>query len=240
MTDVEELKARQSRGIIPGWNWKESVVVLLVLPVILFILLPLGGLFYLSGRCCPKAIYFVFLSDVPYCIFTIVCFFVCTSRLCRHWKQLTGRIKLIIAAELAIPLVLIASFVACLIEPQIAWPAGKLFMYGFAERISARADVESIRAWLRTLNKEGGVDSPALLRPDEWTEPLKELNPRKVYYSRDQNGNRKVWLHWGGGIVCWGVEIGMEDMKIRASDPRVHGESRQLFKPGFYAWLRVE
>jgi len=231
-TQLSETKIRR--------GWKESVVVLLVLPIILFILLPLGGLFYLSGRFWPEAIYFVVLSLVPYCIFTIVCFFVCTSRLRRHWKQLTDKKRLIIAAELAIPLVLIASFVACLIEPQMAWPGSKLFMYGFAERISARADVDSIRAWLRTFSKEDGVDYPAALRPDGWTEPLKELNPRRVYYSRDQNGSCRVKLQWGGGIVSWGVEIGMKDMKIPASDPRLHGESKRFFKPGFYVWFRVQ
>jgi hypothetical protein len=113
-------------------------------------------------------------------------------------------------------------------------------MYGFAERISARADVESIRAWLRTLSKEDDVDHPARLSPEEWTEPLRKLNPRNVYYSKDENGNRKVRLRWGGGLVRWGVEIGTEDMKTPASDLRLHGESRLLSKPGFYVWFHLE
>jgi hypothetical protein len=236
MEQDKHTEAAQTSEIKPGWNWKRSVVILLILPVRFFILLPLGGFFYLCGRFYPEAIYFVVLSVAPYLIFSIICFVVCTSRLFRDWKKLTRRKKLIIAAEIAIPSVLIASFVASSLEPAISWPSSRFFMYGFGERISARADVESIRAWLRTLDKEDDIDYPAPLSSDQWTEPLKELNPRSVYYSRDENGNRKVRLRWGGGIVCWGVEIGTEDMKIPPSDLRLHGEIRLPLKPGLYAW----
>ena len=52
--DIEESTepVRTERKRVRG-KWKDSHVILLVLPVVLTILFPGGGMFYLSGRFCP-------------------------------------------------------------------------------------------------------------------------------------------------------------------------------------------
>lgn len=56
--------------------------------------------------------------------------------------------------------------------------------------------------------------------------------------STDENGNAKVRLGWGSGMLGhWGVEIGMKDMKIPPSDFSMYGEIILPVEPGLYIWL---
>ena len=50
MDTKEYIKKAEIEERKPGRNWKESKVIFLVLPIILTILIPLGGLPYLCGR----------------------------------------------------------------------------------------------------------------------------------------------------------------------------------------------
>ena len=80
--------------------------------------------------------------------------------------------------------------------------------------------------------KEGRIDIY-----DNLPEPVIQLKPLTPHIRTDENGNPKIRLFWGSGMVGdWGVEIGLEDMKIPPSDFRRNGEYRLPVESGVYVW----
>jgi hypothetical protein len=56
----------------------------------------------------------------------------------------------------------------------------------------------------------------------------------------DENSNPKVRLTWGGPFAHWGVEIGMQNMKIPPSNFSQWGEYRLPLEPGVYVWHEIQ
>lgn len=50
MDKKEDISTSQAKEGKSGFSWKKEYVIFIVLPIILIILVPLGGLFYLCGR----------------------------------------------------------------------------------------------------------------------------------------------------------------------------------------------
>ena len=66
---------------------------------------------------------------------------------------------------------------------------------------------------------------------------LRGLKNAAAFLSADENGNAKVRLGWGSGLLGhWGVEIGRKDMKIPQSDVSMY-EVILPVEPGVYIWL---
>jgi hypothetical protein len=239
---MQNQEIQQSKKKTAGLNWKKEYVIFVVLPIIFTILFPLGALFYSCGRFSPSArsvAYLCMLYPVI-CVFIVYCFFAGITRLSRDWRK-HGR-KTLIIAEIGIPLVYIALFVASFfmsVEGMAFF--GKPLMYGLRERVRSKADIKTIRNWLKTLSKEDYVDYGERLSSEEWPKSLKVLNPNRPHVSTDENGNPKVRLMWGGGFLGhWGLEIGMENMKIPPSDFSQYGEYRLPVEPGVYVWSQLQ
>jgi len=115
-----------------------------------------------------------------------------------------------------------------------------------------KADIPAIRNWLGTLENDdcdGEMidlfsDSDYLRSqwPDsvEWPESLRVFNPHYVTLDLDDNGDPKIRLTWGAALGHWGVEIGMEDMRIPQSDFSEFGEYRLALEPGVYVWHELQ
>jgi hypothetical protein len=228
-------------------RWKDSHAVLCFLPVILTILFPLGGIFYLSGRFCPYAMTFcyVHLLYLVVLVFIFYCFFSGTVKLSGRRGKHTRNEKLLIVAETTVPLIFIGLLVAFIFlgftDKEFRGPRFKLFTYGIRDRVKSEVNIEATRAWLQLLGDEDYNDSDIKykrLTKDKWPESLRGLKHAAAFLSTDENGNIKVRLGWGSGMLGhWGVEIGMKDMKIPPSDFGMYGEYRLPLEPGVYVWL---
>jgi hypothetical protein len=241
-------------NIEPGQNkekkfgrvWNKRIVVFIVLPIILTILFPMGGLPYLCGRYSPYAItlaHFCILYPVIG-VFIIYCFVRGFARLPRDLKKRNKKEKIIIVAQIGIPLVFLVLLVSSFLLPESEFLgySYKFFMYGLKDRVRSKADTEDIRDWLGTLSDEYFIaDHFTLIPSDEWSKSLKVLNPRRVYPLTDENSKREVRLMWGSGAMGhWGVVIGMEDMIIPSSDFSHYGEYRLPVEAGSYVWWSFE
>lgn len=231
----------------PRGKWKDSHVVLFFLPVILTILFPLGGIFYLSGRFCPYATTFCYahLLYLIVLVFIFYCFFSGIVKLSSRKGKLTINERLLVVAETVIPLVFVVLLVAFIFlaftDKEFRGPRFQLFMYGIRDRVKSKVDIEATRVWLQSLGDEDYDDSepkykrlPKAKRP----ESLRGLKNAVAFLSVDENGNAKVRLGWGSGMLGhWGVEIGMKDMKIPQPDYSMYGEDILPVEPGVYVWL---
>jgi hypothetical protein len=224
-------------------KWKDSHVVLFFLPVILTILFPLGGIFYLSGRSCPYAMIFchVHLLYLVVLVFIFYCFFSGIMKLSGHRGKRTRKERLLIAVETIVPLVFVALLVAFiylgLTDKEFRGPRFKCFMYGIRDRVKSKVDIEETRIWLRSLGDED-YESDARFPKDKWPKSLRGLKRAGALLSTDENSNTKIRLMWGSGMLGhWGVEIGMKDMKTPQSDFSMYGEVILPVEPGVYVWL---
>ena len=237
MDTKENIEPAETAEKKPRSNWKESKLIFLVLPIILTILVPCGGVAYLCGRLNYHLILIcVFFYPIVFG-FIIYCFFVGTVRLFRDWKKVHKHGKFLIFAQFCIPIMFVVFFVIPFfipIESVLLSPA-EVYNYGLRGRIKSKADIKAIRDWMRTLDKEDYEDFSVRLPRDEWPKSLKVLNPNSITLLADQNGNPKVRIVWGGGFFHWGVEIGMEDME---NLPSYFGPLDEwlLIEPGVYVW----
>lgn len=228
----------------PRGKWKDSHIVLLVLPIVLTILLPGGGIFYLCGRFSPGPISLVHVCMLYPVVFVFMfwCFFAGIVRLSGRKGKRARKEKLLIAVETGVPLVFVTLFVGSffLPEAQFFGHGYRFFVYGFRDRVERRADIESTRAWLKSLGAEDYEDGNRI-SSDELPESLRGLREARATLSADENGNARIRLRWGSAMMGhWGVEIGMKDMNIPPSDFSPYGEYRLPVEPGVYVWWRFE
>ena len=234
---MQNQEIQQSEKRKPGLNWKTECVIFLVLPSVCVFLVSFGGLFYLCGRFSPYLIYFIVCPIYPVLgIFIIYCFIAAIDRLLCGWRKATRRKKLAVSAEIGIPLVSIALFVAPFFVPEdspLNSTPVKSFAYGFGDRVRSKADIESIRDLLRTFRKPDEREIAPRIPYEDWPKSLKVLNPKTVVLCEDKNGTTYIRARWGGGFQPWGMLIGMENMDIPPSD----SEYRLLLEPGVYIWF---
>jgi len=229
----QQIQQSQERKASPNLN--KEYVIFLVLPVICIILVPLQGLPYLCGRLNYHVGLVICMLYPAIGIFIICCLFAGIVRLLANWTKNTWKKKIIHVVEISIPIVFIVLSIALFFTPveSYLWPPGNAFTYGFRDRIRDKADIEAIRDWLKTLNKE---DYDDYLPYNRLPESLKVLNPVGASLSADKNGNPLVSITWGAHGFHWGLKIGMEDMKIPASDLRHGYRGWLLVEPGVYVW----
>ena len=236
MDTKENIETAETEERKPGRNWKESKLIFLVLPIILTIFVPCGGIAYLCGR----LNYHLALLCVFYPIvfgFIIYCFFIGTVRLFRDWKKVHKHGKFLIFAQFCIPIL----FVVLVVKPSIIpiesglRSSAKVYNYGLRDRIKSKADIKAIRDWMRTLDKEDYDEFGVRLPRDECPKSLRVLKPPSVNLYADNNGNPQIRIVWGGGFFHWGVQIGMEDMENPSS---YFGPLAEwlLVEPGVYIW----
>ena len=225
-------------------DWSKQEMVFLVLPIVCIILGPLGGLPYLSGRFSPSLTGYACMLYPVTGLIIIYYFFASIVRLFRGWRKHTGKKKLLIVAEIAIPLLLIALYIIPFFIPNVApmFSFDKPLLYGCRDRIRSKADIEAIRDWLGTLSKDDYNSSSHYnpIPPSKQPKSLKVLKHGAVHLLADENGNPKVRSHWGGGLFGhWGFEIGMVDMEIPPSNFSHNGEYRLPVEPGVYVWREL-
>jgi hypothetical protein len=219
-------------------NWKESKIIFLVIPVVLTVFVPCGGIAYLCGRLnCHLGVICVFYPIVFG--FIIYCFFVGALRLFRDWKKVDRWRKFLILAQICVPVLFFVIFIKPSVIPikSVFMPPAQIYNYGLRDRIKSKADIKAIRNWLRTLDREDcGKFGDVKLHRDKWSNSLRVLKPLRVNLYIDGNDNPKVILSWGGGFFHWCVEIGMEDMEIPLSELEGLSGCWLLVEPGVYVY----
>jgi len=236
MDKKENIETAKTEERKPSLDWNKQYVIFFVLPIILIILVPLGGIFYLCGRMSWHIGMVFFMFNLPAGVFIIYCFFA-SIRLFGGWRKHTWRKRILIVTEIVIPVVFIVLFIIPFFIPiKSAWPPSKAFTYGFRNRMKSKADIEAIRDWLGTLDKEDYDVHGNRLHPDKWPKSLKALKPVAVSLLADKNGNPQVRLMWGAAIFHWGFVVGMEDMEIPPSHFNQRDEYWLLVEPGVYVW----
>lgn len=231
-------------------NRKRSIVIFLVLPVVLTILFPLGGLPYLCGRFIPYtgALLYACMLYPLMCVFIIYCFCRDISRRLRGLREQTTKGQLTSAAEIGIPSIFIVAFlVSIFLSVKGMTILDKPFMYGLQTRMKSSVDVKAIQNWLKSLGDDDYDRKDHSYKDfshnrSEWPEPLRALKAGKIFLSADENGDAKIRLMWSYGPIAgrWGVEIGAESMKIPTSDFSMYGEYRLPVEPGVYVWRTLE
>ena len=241
MTNQHNIDIEPAIEIKPVRNRNRRDVFFIVAPVICIILVPLGGLFYLCGRFSPFILSFCVISLLSFLIFAFIlyCFVYGTVVLIACWKKLEKK-KNIVIAQTLIPFVFIVLFIAPSLIPvdsDLKWIPEKFLVYGLRDRVRSRTDIQEIRDWLKTLRREDYMKAGRIDIYDNLPEPVIQLKPWTTNIRTDENGNAKIRLSWGSGMVGdWGVEIGLEDMKIPPSDFSRHGEYRLPVEAGVYVW----
>jgi len=250
-TETKETEERKPRL---DWNKWDVIYFVILTPFIIFamlvILAPKGGISYLSGRFNFPLDFFVFILFYPTVMIILLVPFVVTgvsfvvigsSRAFINWNRYTRKKRVIRTAQIGISILLITIyFLALFIPIQLYSPGYKPFTNGFRERMRSKADVEAIRDWLKRRGKREPTSDTFRFISYGWPKSVKALNPSYVNLDLDENGNPKVRLHWGGPFGHWGVEIGMEDMDIPASDFGRFGEYRLPLEPGAYVWHELQ
>jgi len=225
-------------------DWNKQEMVFIVLSILCVVLGPLGGLMYLSGRFSPSLTGYAFMLYPVTGIFIVYCFFSSIVRLFKDWKKHSTKKKLIIVAEISIPIVSMLLFITLFFIPNESHLSfyDKPLLYGCRDRIKSKADIEAIRDWMRTLDKDDYNSSSHYnsIPPSKQPKSLKVLKHGAVHVLADENGNPKVRSGWGGGLFGhWGYEIGMADMEIPPSDFSHDGEYRLPVEPGVYVWREL-
>jgi hypothetical protein len=237
MGNEKYMKQPQAKKGKDGQDFYRSVVVFVVLPVILSILIPLGGLAYLCGRWSWPLGLVACMLYPAIALFIVSCFVADIDRLADGWTGHSRKRKLLIAAEIGVPtifVVLLAATFLANIKLGLCFPA-KVFVHGFRYRIQKKADIPAIRDWLRTLDKSTYDEHNDPLSRDRWPETLKALKPQIAYIKANANGDpAHVRIVWGAGFFHWGMTIGMEDMDVPASKLNDWYETWLLVEPGVY------
>jgi hypothetical protein len=226
-------------------KWRDSHVVMLILPIVLTILFAGKGIFYLSGRFWPDALA---LAGIMWLLviasgFILCCFILGIVRLvgvCRGKR--TRKESLLILAETGIPLVYFGLFLVphFFAQEQFCGRPHELFALGLRDRIESKADIEATRAWLQSLRPEEYKDR-GRISSAELPEALRALKGARASLWSDANGNAVIRLLWGSGIMGhWGAMIGMKDMETPPSDFRLYGSYILSVEPGVYVWWRFE
>lgn len=215
-----------------------------VLPVVLTILYPGGGILYLHGRFSPYAetrMNIILLFPVAL-IFILWCFVTGIVRMVRLRRGRTRKQLLLTIAEICVTLVYVGLILVLLYSAQARsyWRSHDFFMLGLRDRIKSKVDVGGTRHWLQSLGAEEYEYGNRIFG----AELPKSLGVRKNARARlwaDENGNPKVRLTWGSAVMGhWGAVIGMEDMATPLSDFSWHGEYRMPVEPGVYVWEAIE
>lgn len=265
--NIETAEARETKPRIDWYKW--DVIFFAMLAPFIFlaevvILIPTGGLSYLSGFYnFPFDFLFFGMFEVGHTgkvmetfLFPFVvagCLFIILGSVQAFitWKRYTRRKQIIRITQIGIQILLITLFFYALFVPiELYSPVYKPFTHGFRDRIKIIANVGAIRKWLRTLDKElcdgnyivlsSGSHPFIRYWPDEWPISLIMFSPRSVILDLDENTNPKVRLEWGSALGHWGFEVGMEDMEIPPSDFSRRGEYRLPVEPGVYVWYDLQ
>jgi len=260
----------QERKARLDWSKWDAIFFVIIAPFViiatLLILAPTRGLAYLSGRFNYPLDFLILCILIIWMMDTVtqivIIFFVTAGfslaiigivRLFSNWRRYTRKKRFIRTAQIAISILVITILSLALFIPiELYSPSYKPFTYGCRDRIRSKADIEAIRAWLRTLSKEDCTGKTIDIRsysflykskwPDSinWPKSLTVFNPGYVNLDLDENGHPKIRLTWGAALGHWGVEIGMEDMEIPPSDFSRHGEYRLPVEPGVYVWHEIQ
>lgn len=241
MTNQQNTNTEPLNGKKPDRNWNGWDMFFIIAPIVSIILVPLGGLLYLGGM----------LNDGFFCIigftgiifFIICCFFINIIRLLIGLKKHVWKKEILIVTEIGISIFFMVLLIRLPFGSNVKenrfYPI-RMFTCGIRDRIKIKIDIDEIRSWLRTLDKEGLSKYPQNITYEKLPKSLKVLRAKTAHLSIDENGNPMVRLIWGTGVLrTWGIVIGMKDMDIPPSDFSQYGEYRLAMEPGVYVWREL-
>ena len=234
-TEPARRKMRKPRG-----KWKDSHMVRFVLPVVLTILFPGGGIYYLCGRFSPVVLSFgnICMLYPIVVVFMFWRFFRGIVRLFDRRGKRTGNERVLIIAEAGVPLIFVGLFLTpFFLRERAGLPGIGLVGVGLRHRVESQVDIAATRTWLKSLDDEDYKDGYRGIIHSNLPESLRGLKGAAAVLSADENGNARIRLEWGGTPSGhWGVVIGMEDMEIPPSEFSPEVKHIVPVEPGVYVW----
>lgn len=244
-TDIKKNQelARREKGK-PLGKWRDSHIILLVLPFVLTILFPVGGVYYLCGRFSPRVFSFANICMVypVVIIFIFWCFFSGIVKLTGRRGKYTTSEKLIIIAETSIPLI----FVSLLVSPFMfveRLGMSRLGMglvgVGLRHRVESEVDIAATRAWLKSLDPKDYVDYyHPRIHGDDLPKSLRGMKDARASLTIEEDATPKAISLWWGGTPSghWGIVIGMKDMETPPSESVPLIRTVVPVEPGVYVW----
>ena len=237
MVDRENTVATQAEKRISRGRRKDRHIVSFVLPVVLTILFPGGGIYYLCGRFSPNVLSFANICMVypVVVIFIFWCLFTGIVKLSKRRGKHTRKERFLIIAETCVPLIFVGLFLAPFFVGRERIGMG-LVGIGLRHRVESEVDIAATRAWLTLLDDED-YDSYGGVFSSDLPESFRGLKNAGAILSADENGNAKIRLEWGGTPTGhWGIVIGMKDMKIPPSESSPEAWVIMPVEPGVYVW----
>ena len=158
MVKKEDIPVSQTKERKSSLNWSKEVLIFIVLPIILIILVPFGGLPYLWGRL-NFHIFGLCMIYPVIGVFIIYCFFAGIIGLLRDFRK-QNRVIITHVAEIIIPIVFVELFIIPFFIPKEfkSWYPRWSFSHGLMDRIKSKTDISTIRDWMKTLHKEDFVN----------------------------------------------------------------------------------
>ena len=116
MDKKENIETAETEEKRISCDWKRHVAIFIVLPIILTILFPLGGFWYICGRFYPFNNMYVdvCMLEPVIGIFIIYCFVAGIGKYVRDWRKSKRKGKYLITAQIGIPI----AFVVLLVFSQ--------------------------------------------------------------------------------------------------------------------------
>ncbi|MHC4121121.1 MAG: hypothetical protein ACYSWO_26845 [Planctomycetota bacterium] len=233
-TEPERIEKTRPRG-----KWKDSHVVMFVLPVVLTILFPVGGIYYLCGRFSPVGLDFatICMMHPVVVVFMCWCLFTGIVKLLGLRGKRTRGEKLLIIAETAVPLIFAGLFFlpfSLSVERRVTrGPGPGLIAVGLRHRVESEVDIAATRVWLQSLDDE----DYGRIYTAELPKSLGGLRHAGARVSQDGHGRPMIWWGWGGTPSGhWGIVIGMEDMEAPPYESGPEIRTVVPVEPGVYVW----
>ena len=144
-------------------------------------------------------------------------------------------------------LLAVAAIITYLVLPftELGLPRYKTFTKAWKRYVLANVDLESMRAWLKTLDPNhctgdyaydlasGATIEDWWPEAASWAKTITPLDPHGAGLALDSNGHPAIIIWWLGG---WGLVVGPKTMQVSPADFSTQADYQLSLGPGAYVW----
>jgi len=210
-------------------NYKRDIFFIIII-IILTILFPFQGIYYLWGRF-NLMLHLLVIGIFPIMILILIFTF---ASLIKLIKKNIRTNHFLIFIEICLTTIFIISL-SLPLDKKLNLYESHPFLCGYRDRIRSRLDIQAVREWMKTYSENYTDESKnefmdEYISPDKIPDCLKPIRYGGVFtFSKLPEGYLSINQGCGGGFIHWGVTIGMEDMPF--PDSQFYNEHGILWLP---------